>query len=80
MLSTARCWKLIKEHGCKAGLVFNPATSLSYLDYVMGQTGCDPADVREPKVSAASLLFRQTLINLREVRRRIDAFRLRHSP
>ena len=26
---------LIREHGCKAGLVFNPATSLSYLDYVM---------------------------------------------
>jgi ribulose-phosphate 3-epimerase len=26
---------LIREQGCKAGLVFNPATSLSYLDYVM---------------------------------------------
>ncbi|MDW5418274.1 MULTISPECIES: ribulose-phosphate 3-epimerase [unclassified Iodobacter] len=26
---------LIKEHGCKAGLVFNPATPLHYLDYVM---------------------------------------------
>jgi ribulose-phosphate 3-epimerase len=26
---------LIKEHGCQAGLVFNPATPLSYLDYVM---------------------------------------------
>jgi ribulose-phosphate 3-epimerase len=26
---------LIKEHGCRAGLVFNPATPLSYLDYVM---------------------------------------------
>jgi ribulose-phosphate 3-epimerase len=26
---------LIKESGCKAGLVFNPATSLSYLDFVM---------------------------------------------
>jgi ribulose-phosphate 3-epimerase len=26
---------LIKESGCKAGLVFNPATSLSYLDHVM---------------------------------------------
>ena len=30
-----RSLQLIKEHGCKAGLVFNPATSLSYLDYVM---------------------------------------------
>ena len=26
---------LIRENGCKAGLVFNPATPLSYLDYVM---------------------------------------------
>src|SRR5471032_1739380 len=26
---------LIKEHGCKAGLVFNPATPLDYLDYVI---------------------------------------------
>jgi ribulose-phosphate 3-epimerase len=26
---------LIKESGCKAGLVFNPATPLDYLDYVM---------------------------------------------
>jgi ribulose-phosphate 3-epimerase len=26
---------LIHDSGCKAGLVFNPATSLSYLDYVL---------------------------------------------
>ena len=26
---------LIREHGCKPGLVFNPATSLTYLDYVL---------------------------------------------
>ncbi|MCC7483798.1 MAG: ribulose-phosphate 3-epimerase [Burkholderiales bacterium] len=26
---------LIREHGCKAGLAFNPATPLSYLDHVM---------------------------------------------
>ena len=26
---------LIRDSGCKAGLVFNPATSLNYLDYVM---------------------------------------------
>ena len=30
-----RTLALIRENGCKAGLVFNPATSLSYLDYVM---------------------------------------------
>ncbi len=26
---------LIKEHGCKAGLVFNPATPLAYLDHTL---------------------------------------------
>ncbi|SQI30218.1 Ribulose-phosphate 3-epimerase [Providencia alcalifaciens] len=30
-----RTLQLIKENGCTAGLVFNPATPLSYLDYVM---------------------------------------------
>jgi ribulose-phosphate 3-epimerase len=27
--------QLIHDNGCKAGLVFNPATPLSYLDYVL---------------------------------------------
>lgn len=30
-----RTLQLIREHGCQAGLVFNPATPLSYLDYVL---------------------------------------------
>ena len=30
-----RSLQLIREHGCQAGLVFNPATPLSYLDYVL---------------------------------------------
>lgn len=30
-----RTLNLIHEHGCKAGLVFNPATPLSWLDHVM---------------------------------------------
>ena len=30
-----RTLSLIKEHGCKAGLVFNPATPLEWLDHVM---------------------------------------------
>ncbi|OBP16394.1 ribulose-phosphate 3-epimerase [Rheinheimera sp. SA_1] len=30
-----RSLQLIQEHGCQAGLVFNPATPLSYLDYVL---------------------------------------------
>ena len=30
-----RSLSLIREHGCQAGLVFNPATPLHYMDYVM---------------------------------------------
>ena len=30
-----RSLQLIRDHGCKSGLVFNPATPLSYLDYVL---------------------------------------------
>src|SRR3954466_7990653 len=30
-----RTIEIIKEHGCKAGLVFNPATPLDYLDFVL---------------------------------------------
>ena len=30
-----RSLELIREGGCKCGLVFNPSTSLQYLDYVM---------------------------------------------
>jgi ribulose-phosphate 3-epimerase len=30
-----RTLQLIREHGCKAGLVFNPATPLDYLEHVM---------------------------------------------
>ena len=30
-----RTLQLIKSHGCQAGLVFNPATPLTYLDYVL---------------------------------------------
>ena len=30
-----RSLNLIREHGCQAGLVLNPATGLSVLDYVM---------------------------------------------
>jgi len=34
-LHVDRSIELIKQHGCKAGLVLNPATSLSVLDYVL---------------------------------------------
>jgi len=33
----ARTIALIREHGCKPGLVFNPATPLAHLDHVLDQ-------------------------------------------
>jgi len=30
-----RTLQLIRDHGCQAGLVFNPATPLTYLDYLL---------------------------------------------
>jgi ribulose-phosphate 3-epimerase len=30
-----RSLQLIREHGCKSGVVFNPATPLDWLDYVL---------------------------------------------
>ena len=32
-----RTLSLIRDHGCQAGLVFNPATSLDWMEHVMGK-------------------------------------------
>lgn len=67
-----RTLQLIKEHGCKAGLVFNPATPLSYLDYVMDKLDVILLMSVNPCFGGQSFIP-QTLDKLREVRRRIDA-------
>lgn len=67
-----RTLQLIKEHGCKAGLVFNPATPLSYLDYVMDKLDVILLMSVNPGFGGQSFIP-QTLDKLREVRRRIDA-------
>ncbi|MCS6039965.1 ribulose-phosphate 3-epimerase [Klebsiella pneumoniae subsp. pneumoniae] len=74
-----RSLQLIKEHGCKAGLVFNPATPLSYLDYVMDKLDVILLMSVNPGFGGQSFIP-QTLDKLREVRQRIDASRLRHPP
>ena len=62
---------LIKECGCTAGLVFNPATPLDYLDYVMDKLdlilimSVNPGFGGQKFIPAA-------LEKLRQVRRRID--------
>ena len=42
--------QLIREHGCKAGLVFNPATPLDWLDYVLEQLDLVLHDVGESRL------------------------------
>jgi ribulose-phosphate 3-epimerase len=64
---------LIREHGCQAGLVFNPATPLSYLDYVLDKVdivllmSVNPGFGGQKFIPAA-------LDKLREARARLDAY------
>ncbi|ABN74902.1 ribulose-phosphate 3-epimerase [Actinobacillus pleuropneumoniae] len=66
-----RTLQMIRDHGCKSGLVFNPATPLSYLDYVMDKVdmillmGVNPGFGGQKFIPA-------TLEKLQEARRRID--------
>ena len=66
-----RSLQLIKSHGCKAGLVFNPATPLSYLDYVMDQLDVILLMSVNPGFGGQSFIP-GTLDKLRQVRRLID--------
>ena len=67
-----RSLSLIREHGCQAGLVFNPATSLSYLDYVMDKIDVILLMSVNPGFGGQSFIP-ATLGKLREARARIDA-------
>jgi len=67
-----RSLALIKELGCQAGLVFNPATPLSYLDYVMDKLDVILLMSVNPGFGGQSFIP-ATLDKLREVRQRIDA-------
>lgn len=67
-----RSLQLIKAHGCQAGLVFNPATPLHYLDHVMDKLDVILLMSVNPGFGGQSFIP-ETLNKLREVRRRIDA-------
>ncbi|MBV4368328.1 ribulose-phosphate 3-epimerase [Erwinia sp. BNK-24-b] len=66
-----RTLQLIKEHGCKAGLVFNPATSLSYLDYVLDKVDVVLIMSVNPGFGGQSFIP-GTLDKLRQARKLID--------
>ncbi len=62
---------LIHEHGCKAGLVFNPATPLSYLDHVLGRLDLVLIMSVNPGFGGQTFIP-HALAKLAEARRRID--------
>ncbi|KAB2898566.1 MAG: ribulose-phosphate 3-epimerase [Dokdonella sp.] len=63
---------LIKDHGCQAGLVFNPATPLVWLDHVLDKLDLVLIMSVNPGFGGQSFIP-GALDKLREVRRRIDA-------
>ena len=66
-----RSLQLIKEHGCQAGLVFNPATPLHYLDHVMDKLDVILLMSVNPGFGGQSFIP-ATLDKLRQVRQRIN--------
>ena len=67
-----RTLALIKEHGCQAGLVFNPATPLHYLDHVLDKLDMILLMSVNPGFGGQKFIP-GTLDKLRAVRARIDA-------
>ncbi|HBO13244.1 MAG TPA: ribulose-phosphate 3-epimerase [Halieaceae bacterium] len=67
-----RTLQLIRDAGCKAGLVFNPHLGLDALDYVMDKVDVVLLMSVNPGFGGQSFIP-ATLDKLREARRRIDA-------
>jgi ribulose-phosphate 3-epimerase len=66
-----RTLQLIRNEGCKAGLVFNPSTSLSYLDYVLDKIDMILLMSVNPGFGGQSFIP-SALDKLKEVRKIID--------
>lgn len=66
-----RSLQLIRDSGCKSGLVFNPATSLDVLDYVMDKVDMILLMSVNPGFGGQSFIP-STLTKLRQARQRID--------
>jgi len=67
-----RSLQLIREGGCKAGLVFNPATPMHYIDHVMDKLDMILLMSVNPGFGGQKFIP-GTLDKLREARKRIDA-------
>ena len=66
-----RSLQLIRDNGCKSGLVFNPATPLSYLEYVLDKVDMVLLMSVNPGFGGQSFIP-ATLDKLREARKMID--------
>lgn len=66
-----RTLQLIKEHGCQAGVVLNPATPLSYLDYIMDKVDLILVMSVNPGFGGQSFIS-ATFDKLRSIRSRIN--------
>jgi len=67
-----RTLALIRDQGCKAGLVFNPATPLAHLDHVMDKVDLVLIMSVNPGFGGQSFID-SAIDKIREARRRIDA-------
>ncbi|MDH3526272.1 MAG: ribulose-phosphate 3-epimerase [Gammaproteobacteria bacterium] len=67
-----RSLQLVRDNGCKSGLVFNPATPLDYLKHVMDKVDMVLLMSVNPGFGGQSFIP-ETLSKLREARRIIDA-------
>lgn len=67
-----RSLQLIRDHGCKSGLVFNPATPLSFLDFVLDKVDMVLIMSVNPGFGGQSFIP-SAFDKIRRVRERIDA-------
>ncbi len=68
-----RTLALIRENGCQSGLVFNPATPLDYMDYVMDKLDIVLLMSVNPGFGGQQFIA-STLAKLAAARARIDAY------
>ena len=67
-----RSLQLVRDSGCRSGLVFNPATPIDYLNYVADKVDMVLLMSVNPGFAGQSFI-RSSLAKLREVRKVIDA-------
>ncbi|GGP24288.1 ribulose-phosphate 3-epimerase [Silvimonas amylolytica] len=65
---------LIRDHGCQSGLVFNPATSLDYLDYVLDKVDMVLLMSVNPGFGGQSFIP-EMLEKARQARARLDKYK-----